>query len=253
MAKSNKKAADRRAVVEQLRKEQKRKERRQGFLVVGAAVLIGAVIIGFAAWQLVKANKKESRDLSDIGLTEKAAKCQSVVEKKPEGQEVSGSDGNHVETGTTINYRTNPPSFGQHWPNYLQGSELRSFYTTDDRPEIERLVHELEHGYTILWYDETIADDSDALADVQAIAKKFPDTVQPDEHFIAAPWSAADGEAMPDGTHVTLTHWSIGGEGGDSTKDQVGVSESCGGVSGAVVESFMKDYPPKDAPEPAYP
>ena len=166
MAKSNKKVADRRAVVEQLRKEQQRKERRQGFLVVGAAVLVGAIIIGFAAWQLLKANQKESRDLAQIGVSETAAKCEPVVEKKPEGQQVSGSDGNHVETGTKITYPTSPPSFGQHWPNYLQGAELRSFYTTDDRPEVQRLVHSLEHGYTILWYDGAKVKDTTLLKDI---------------------------------------------------------------------------------------
>ena len=34
------------------------------------------------------------------------------------------------------------------------------FYTKDSRPELEALVHNLEHGFTILWYDETAADDA---------------------------------------------------------------------------------------------
>jgi hypothetical protein len=249
VAKPTKKAADRRAVVEQLRKEQQRKERRQGLLVVGAAVLVGAIIIGFAAWQLVRSNKDAGRDLSAIGLSTSAAKCQPIVKHKPKGVESSSTDGNHVDVGLPIKYRFSPPAFGQHWPNYLQGAELRSFYTTDDRPEVERLVHSLEHGYTILWYDQTIADDSEALADVQAIAKKFPDPSSLDQHFIAAPWTSKDGDAFPDGTHVALTHWSVGGEGGDPKKDQVGVWEYCGGVSGAVVDQFRTDYPPLDAPE----
>jgi hypothetical protein len=249
VAKPSNKAADRRAVVEQLRKEQQRKERRQGLLVVGAAVLVGVVIIGFAALQLVKSNKDAGRDLNAIGLSTSAAKCQPIQKQKPEGQEKSGTNGNHVNTGTPITYRFSPPAFGQHWPNYLQGAELRSFYTTDDRPEVERLVHSLEHGYTILWYDQTVADDSDALADVRAIAKKFPDPSSLDEHFIAAPWTSQDGDPFPDGTHVALTHWSVGGKGGSQAKDQVGVWEYCGGVSGAVVDQFRTDYPPLDAPE----
>ena len=49
----------------------------------------------------------------------------------------------------------------------------RKFYTDKDRPELEALVHNLEHGYTILWYDDTIADDPDELNVIDAIADKF--------------------------------------------------------------------------------
>jgi len=252
VAKSNKKA-DRRAVVEQMRRQQQRKERRQGLLVVGAAVLVGVIIIGVAAWQVLKANEESGRAISDIGLAADAASCQDLVTHKPEGEEQSGVDGNHVEVGTPIDYRFTPPAFGQHWPNYLTGAELRSFYTVDDRPEVERLVHGLEHGYTILWYDESLADDDEAMADIEAIAKKFPDPGTVEEHFIAAPWTADDGDPMPDGARVALTHWSVGGEGGDATKDQVGVWQFCEGVSGEVVEQFRSDYPALDAPEPGAP
>ena len=246
MAKSKQKAADRRAVVEQLRKEQQRKERRQGLLVVGAAVVVGALIIGIAAWQLVKANKDANRDLSAIGASASAAGCQPIVTHTPQGKEVSGTNGNHVDIGTPIKYRYAPPAFGQHWPNYLTGSELRSFYTVSDRPQVERLVHSLEHGYTILWYDDTIANDDAALKDVQAIAKKFPDPSSLSEHFIAAPWTTKDGGAFPDGTHVAFTHWSVGGQGG---KKQTGVWEYCKSVSGEALQKFRSDYPTMDAPE----
>ena len=52
MAKT-KKDADRRAVVEQMRREQKRKERRKSLIILGAAVTVGALIIGYAAWAAV--------------------------------------------------------------------------------------------------------------------------------------------------------------------------------------------------------
>ena len=63
--------------------------------------------------------------------------------------------GQHINAPQKIPYDQAPPSYGAHWPNFLQGSEIRTFYTPSDRPEIERLVHSLEHGHTILWYDET--------------------------------------------------------------------------------------------------
>ena len=52
----------------------------------------------------------------------------------------------------------------------------RKLYTADDRPELETLVHNLEHGYTILWYDETVAADDDAMTSSRAIADKLAGT-----------------------------------------------------------------------------
>ena len=251
MAKGSK-DADRRAVVERMRREQQRKERRQGLLLLGAAVTVGAIIIGVAVWQFVKADSGTGSgpDLSSIGVASEEAGCTSVQKKQPEDKDLDGIENSaHVDTGTPVDFRLTPPAFGLHWPNYLTGSELRSFYTVDDRPEVERLVHSLEHGYTILWYDETIAEDEEALDDIEEIAQRFPDPSSIDDHFIAAPWTAQDGEPMPDGAHLALTHWSIGGEGGN-IEDETGVWQYCEGVSGDVVEQFRSDYPSLDAPEP---
>ena len=54
-------------------------------------------------------------------------------------------------------YKTVPPSYGPHWATPVLGS--RPFYTVKDRPQMEQLVHNLEHGYTIVWYDSTIKGD----------------------------------------------------------------------------------------------
>ena len=129
----------------------------------------------------------------------------------------------------------------------------KKFYTAQDRPALEALVHNLEHGYTILWYDSTIADDESALNDVQGIADKFSgssDNMR--DKFIAAPWKSTDegGAKFPDGEHVAFTHWSAGGEGQTDTSKQVGVFQYCSAPSGAALEAFMKKYPYFDSPEP---
>ena len=67
-------------------------------------------------------------------------------------------------------------------------------------------MHSLEHGHTILWYDDTVKEGTDAYKDVQAISKKFGEG----DYFIAAPWTKADGKAFPSGKHVALTHWTAG-------------------------------------------
>jgi hypothetical protein len=112
----------------------------------------------------------------------------------------------------------------------------------DDRPEVERLVHSLEHGHTILWYDDTVKPGTEAYKNIQAISKTFDEG----DKFIAAPWEKADGKAFPSGKHVALTHWT-------GPEKQQGITQYCGAPSGAVVEQFMDEYPASSAPEPGAP
>jgi hypothetical protein len=151
--------------------------------------------------------------------------------------------------GEDIAYDQSPPAAGPHWGQFLTGNQIRKFWTTDDRPPVERLVHSLEHGHTILWYDETIADDEQALEELRSIAGKFPSNTDFSDKFMAAPWTAEDGDPFPDGTHVALTHWSMGGTNGNP-EGQLGVWQYCSDVSGEVVDQFMQDYPYSDSPEP---
>jgi hypothetical protein len=128
----------------------------------------------------------------------------------------------------------------------------RKFYTEQDRPELEALVHNSEHGYTILWYDQSIADDGDQLNVIDGIADKFrSDSENFRFKFIAAPWTAEDEKEsgkFPEGTHVAISHWSTkGGEGGD---EQVGVFQYCEQPSGEALQDFMLEYPYTDSPEP---
>jgi hypothetical protein len=239
MAKSNK-DRDRRAVVEQMRLDQKRAERRRTIVVISACVVVALVIIGLAAIPLIKQNRLTSGAIDKIGEAQSAAGCQAVTKKKATGNQ------EHKPEGTPITYADAPPAFGPHYP--VTAPFERKFYSADDRPQLEYLVHNLEHGYTLLWYDATIADDSDQLAAVKAIAAKFEGTELTDK-FIAVPWTSKDGKAFPKGTHVALSHWSAGGDPSDVSK-QEGVWQYCAKPSGAVVAQFTKKYPFSDSPEP---
>ena len=143
---------NRRAIAEQLRKEQQRKERRRSLLILGACVIVVLGLLGSASyvyWQDQQERKKaEGTPLAELGVSTSAADCDPVKKVDATGS------GEHINAPQKIPYPDSPPAFGPHWPNFLQGSEIRSFYTTGDRPEVERLVHSLEHGHTILWYDE---------------------------------------------------------------------------------------------------
>ena len=241
MAKSSK-DKDRRAVVEKMRREQERAEKRRTYVVIAACAVVGLVIIGLGAYPLLKQNQVSSGELETIGVGSVEAGCQDVTSKPAEGA------ADHKEVGTQIDYPDAPPAFGPHYPAPAPMS--RKFYSPGDRPELEYLVHNLEHGYNILWYDETVADDGDLLAQVKAIANKFPGTDKLENKFIAAPWTADDGEAFPDGTHVALTHWSVSREGTGDAGEQQGIWQYCAQPSGEVVADFVENYPYTDSPEP---
>lgn len=242
MAKSQK--TDRRAVVDQLRSKQKKTERRRNSMIVGVAGLIAVLIVGSAAYRPVM-NWWEVRKFNDIDLATigaPATVCQDVTTEPAEG----GSD--HVPAGTPMTYPQSPPAFGQHWEVW-DGME-RKFYTEADRPELGMLVHNLEHGFTILWYDETIAADSEKMSDIRGIAKKFEGTSNLRMKFKAVPWTSEDGEPFPDDQHVALSHWSVGGADAAEGAEQVGVWQYCSEPSGEAVKQFMTDYPYMDSPEP---
>jgi len=244
--------SDRQAVIEQMRKKQKGADRRRSFAIVGVCILIAVALLGAAIVPIVKDKldkaKYSGKALDQIGAP--ASSCQAITTKPAEGNQ------QHVPTGTPVKYTTAPPAFGPHWneAGVAPAPFSRKYYTPEDRPPLEALVHNLEHGYTILWYDATIAKDDKALNEVQAIADKFSGSTDNfRDKFIAAPWTSKDekGATFPNGAHVAFTHWSAGGTGVTDTSKQVGVFQYCSAVSGAALQSFMDKYPFSDTPEPA--
>ncbi len=240
MAKKSTKDLERRALVEQMRQEQARQERRRSLLILGGCIV---VVVGLLAAALVPYLKDKhdknviaGTPISKIGVTEAEAGCDAVTTKSAQGS------GQHKTTGVPLTYADAPPAFGPHWPNYLQGSEIRNFYSRADRPEKERLVHSLEHGHTILWYDDTVKEGTQAYKDLQTMASKFDS----DAYFMTAPWTAADGGSFPEGKHIALTHWT-------GPNNQKGVWQYCAKPSGEVVKSFTSKYLPSNSPEPGAP
>ena len=235
---------DRQAVIDSIRNKQKSADKRRGFAIVGVCIAIAVALIGAALikpvgdwWSL---RGYENKELSEIGA--KADACGEITTKKANGEQ------DHVEPGTPIPYEDAPPAFGQHYnePDPMD----RKLYTTSDRPELGTLVHNLEHGYTILWYDKTIADDDTMMDELRGIAAKLQGTSNLRDKFKAVPWTSDDGEAFPGGQHVAMTHWSIGGAGETDQEKQAGVFQYCSAPSGAALEDFMKKYPYLDTPEP---
>lgn len=238
-------------MVEQLRKEAKAAERRRTLGVVAICVVVALIIVGLAAYKVYK--DKQAKDeiantnLSDIGAAAQAAGCEPIKEDPATG--VS------KHTDQPVTYDVSPPSYGPH--NKTPDSSGKHLFTAADRPPVEVLVHNLEHGWTIVWYDESVAADDAQMKQLQATADKFDaHGSDPTYNMIIAPWTSKDGggKPIPDGKHVALTHWSIHQpvykpQTSNDQPPSFGESEYCGTFSGEALQTFMKKYPYDDAPE----
>ena len=238
--------SERQAVIDQIRKGKKGDDRKRGFMIVGVSVLVAALILAFPVYSVVK-DKLDQRqfndtDLSDIGAA--ASVCGEIVTEPATGNQ------EHVALGTPLDYAEAPPATGRHYdaPDSIE----RKFYAAGDRPDLGTLVHNLEHGYTILWYDDTVADDDEQLSMIRGIASKFSGSTNLRNKFKAVPWTEDDenGAEFPEGQHIAFTHWSAGGSGETDTSKQAGVRQYCSEPSGAALKEFMAEYPYTDSPEP---
>ncbi|TQK72320.1 MULTISPECIES: DUF3105 domain-containing protein [unclassified Nocardioides] len=250
MAKSSKsEKSERRQVIDDIRRKQKRADKRQGMAIVGVCVAVALVIVGAALYpkvrDMVNDQKWKGKSVAQIGAS--ASVCGDITEK-----EATGS-GEHVPEGQQVDYKDAPPAFGAHWnvAGVAPTPIGDRFYTEDSRPELEQLIHNSEHGYTILWYDTTANDDAAEVAAMRAIAKIMDanDTNQRLK-FKVAPWTKADekeiGKSFPKGQHIAFTHWRVDPD----TQKQYGAWQYCSEVSGAALKKFMDKYPFTDAPEP---
>jgi Protein of unknown function (DUF3105) len=242
---------DRRAVVEQMQREAKAAERKRTLTVVAVCVTVALVIVGLAVYQVLKDKQAKDRlaaqQLTDIGASATAAGCTPIQQKDARGQ------GQH--TLQKVIYDTVPPAYGPHNPT--PDSSGKHFFTAAERPPLEVLVHNLEHGWTIVWYDESIASNDAAMQSLKDTAAKFDAHGRdPRYNMIIAPWTKSDGEGqpIPDGKHIAFTHWSIHQPvytPPTSSKQPASFGELqfCSSFSGAALSAFMKKFPYDDAPE----
>ena len=110
------------------RRQQKRRERRRTYLIWGGVGLLAVIGIGW------------------IG---------SRVFRPAAGEATPLMDATHIAEGTNPgDYNSDPPTSGPHYPSEYQAR----FYEEADLPGLAPfhegfLVHNLEHGYVILWYN----------------------------------------------------------------------------------------------------
>ena len=110
------------------------------------------------------------------------------------------ADTGHVEEGTDPGpYNSNPPTSGRHYPSEYEAgfydessSETQALY-----PE-GYLVHNLEHGYVIFWYNCAQVGDGDC----EGLKSQIRSVMEKEDNFkvIAIPYDSLD---VP----VVLTSW----------------------------------------------
>lgn len=201
-------------------------------VIIAVVVVVGLVIAGV----LIATSSEDDSDPA-VGASEPVG-CGEVISKPV------GTTALHLTPGETAEYPDAPPAFGNHSP--VPAGFGRPFYSAD-RPAVEELVHNLEHGYTIAWYDETAAADEVAINALKEIAFAYQ---QSGERFIAAPWTSADGDAFPDDTHIAVTRWSADPANPAEAETQLGNWMYCGTVDPDAIEVFFETWPNDESAEP---
>jgi len=222
---------DRRAKIEAMRQAERARERRKSMLFIAVAAVVGLGLIAAAGVPayLNSRNDPANKPLSDFGVAAAEANCDSVVTEPATG------NNQHEQDGTRLEYAQVPPSSGPHWGQ--PAFPAREFYTARNRPALEQLLHNMEHGYTVMWYDETLTGDRlDTLRNIAASAREKDPTAG---KFIVSAWDDSYG-AFPSGTQIALSHWGA----------QEGARQLCGKISGEAVQRFIERFPASDSPEP---
>jgi hypothetical protein len=237
VGKASSQKQSRRAMIEKMQRDQARTDRNRTIIIVAASIIVGLAIIAYPAIRLIQDSRTKNQALTDFGVAASAASCATPTD------DAAGGTQDHKPDGTPIDYSVSPPSSGPHYATWAPFD--KKFYSLDDRPPVANLVHNLEHGYTILWYKDSIGQDQ--KDQIEKISKaKLPDSSN--GKFIAAPFRETDGKPWPDGKNIAFSHWSGNAQGSDKA---FGHRQFCGSVSGDALNQFMEKYPSTDAQEPA--
>jgi Protein of unknown function (DUF3105) len=235
VGKASSQKQSRRQMIEKMQREQAASDRRRTILIVICSIVVGLAIIAYPAIKLIQDSRTKNQALTDFGVAASAASCDAITNDAAVGTL------DHRPDGEKILYSVSPPSSGPHYAVWAPFD--KKFYSTSDRPPVENLVHNLEHGYTILWYKDTLPKDQ--IDQIERIAKsKLPETSN--GRFIAAPYKQSEGKGWPEGKNLAFAHWSAP----DAAQKSFGHRQFCGSVSGDALKQFIEKYPALDAQEP---
>ncbi|MDX1600850.1 MAG: DUF3105 domain-containing protein [Anaerolineales bacterium] len=155
-------------------RERRRSERRRSYLIWGGIAAVVLAVIGYFVWVNVRPQAGES------------------VQVMPSRD--------HVQEGTDPGpFNTNPPSSGEHYARTLPAG----FYTEQQAEQIGEypegyIVHSLEHGYVVFWYN----CEATGVTDCGALQNQIREVMNDFDNFkvIAFPWTSIE---VP----VAMTSW----------------------------------------------
>jgi hypothetical protein len=90
-----------------------------------------------------------------------------AVDNEAKIEEFPSEGATHVPAGTKVQYQTNPPTSGNHYPTWSKWGIFK------DAPPDELLVHNLEHGGVIIFYDCPTGC-TDAVNSLASYANRYP-------------------------------------------------------------------------------
>lgn len=208
-------------------------ERKVKVLLVAIVAVLGVVAVITIGVPLYQNWREQNRPVADYGVAAAVAGCGEVIDDAARPTGVHVGPGTVSPDVTRVDYDTAPPSSGPHFD--LTSGFRRSFYSPADTPPVETLVHDLEHGATIVWYADSLPEvELDALEELAGAANR--DAVGTPTVIVAA-WEPARAD-FPAGS-VAMSHWSR-----DAAHRQY-----CEQVSGEVIADFVEQFPSTDAPE----
>lgn len=235
---------DRRAKIAEMQRQARAAERRRTLVIVGSAVGVVALIAGAVTFAIVRDDSRvPGGSLTSLGVPAAQAGCDPITTDKAAAGEHVGP-GTSKATLTKVDYSTVPPTTGQHFLTPVTPNSS-FFYTPANRPQVEDLVHNLEHGFTVLWYADSAT--TAQIATLKAVAREANASKASPDKFVVTAWDQAYG-ALPAGKRFALSHWSADPK--DTTK-QSGNRQLCADLSGEVVQKFITTYPSSRSPEGA--
>lgn len=204
----------RRRLAEERKKQAlKKAHRRRNLVTTVVALLVAGGVVAL----VISDRNRITREIENYGVAEKEANCDEVQE-----QEIQSAG--HIDVGAPHEpYSTNPPTSGPHYNAAGLGPVRAGFYEEATEAPPEGVVHNLEHGQIVIYYNPDAPDD--VVADIELAVK--------DEALatVATPWTQFE---KPD-TNLVLTAW--------------GVSQACEQVSQAVVNEFRRAFQGIAGPE----
>jgi hypothetical protein len=181
--------------------------RRTSAVTVAVVALVAAGVAG-GAFALSRVRRHPTSTVT-VRQLPGAVGCGSVVDERAD------PDPKHVEG--PIDYGEAPPSSGRHNPSPLQ--PYPPMYVRETAPTlvVERAVHNLEHAYVVVWYDDDASGEE--LTQIGTAV-----TAAEGGKVIAVPWDRRDFARR----EVVMTAW--------------GHRQTCVGITTDDVNAFVARY-----------